>query len=178
MATKGKFGQFLEETPSWAKGLLVVGGLVVVGWGGFTIYTAIKSASSQKKAKQNLSNASDDLQKLVAGGVQPSYLGSQYSDWADSISTALTGCIAFTGYMDTLNGIFGQMNNTADVLQLITAFGIRPIAACWYSEPVDAIMGNTPKSDMAGWFTNQLSKSDRDSINKLLAAKNINYSFQ
>jgi len=174
---KGKFGQFLEETPAWAKGLLAVGGLVVIAVGGFTAYKAIKNAANAKQSKQNVDNATQDLQKLVAGGVQPSYLGSQYSSWADNIYTVLNGCPS-SGYIDTLKGIFNQMKNAADVLQVVTAFGVRPLSACWYIEPVDLVLGNTPKADLAGWFTQQLSSSDLAEINQVLASNNINYSFQ
>jgi len=116
-----------KELPSWAKGIVVVGGLVVVYVFGSSLYKKIFPSQSQIDAKQELDSSTKDLQKKLDIGIVPTYNDSQYIDWANQIASSLSGCLASITAYSTIRDIFSKLKNDADFLNLKLAYGTRTI---------------------------------------------------
>lgn len=164
--------------PPWARGAIIVGGIVVITYIGFTIYNEIANAAAAKAANAAAVDATNDLKTLAAQGIIPSYPSSQYESWSQSIAQAVGGCITDTG---TIDAIFAQMKNTADVLQLVSTFAIRNVQPCGFSTPISyveymfnsqAFGGSLPY--LLNWG---MSQSDLKALNAQLSAAGLNYQF-
>ncbi len=181
---QNKFSEVWDGLPPWAKGITVVGSLVLGTVVGFKIYKSLHKTQAEKQSQSSVNNASQDLQKLVDAGMKPTYLGSQYSTWASDLEGSLSGCISIDSWQDSIKSVFAKMNNTADILALIQAFNIREYKPCWLWSPAKTIASwwSSPKGDLAWWLkTTTVNESDSDvlpEINAMFAQKGINYSFQ
>ena len=81
---------------------------------------------------------------------------SYYPLWANELYEAMDG--AGTNE-DVIFKIFGKLQTKHDVLQLITAFGVKE------------------DETLTQWLVDDLSDDDRATLNRLLSDKNINYQF-
>jgi hypothetical protein len=164
--------------PPWARGTIIVGGSVLVVYIGFTIKNWIQDAKNAKLENAAAVTANEDLQNLKAQGINPSFPISQYEAWSQSIVQAVGGCIADT---DTINAIFQQMTNLADVLQLVAQFGIRNAQPCAFSTPISAVIYMFNDKAFGGslpyLLTWGLSSSALKTVNGILSAKGISYQF-
>ena len=129
----------------------------------FAIKKVIK-LFKQIPAKTTVKDAKTELNKEI--NYNPlSFTESQYKMWADSIETAI-----FDIGTDNkaIYSIFVKMNNKADVLSLIVAFGVRPLYD-WFVHIGDWNLGQ--------WLHYDMRQSQIDKINTILSNKDINYSF-
>ena len=85
-----------------------------------------------------------------------SYQLSYYGIWANDLFTAMEGVGTDE---DAIYDIFKKMQTKDDVLQLITAFGVED------------------EETLTQWIASELSTDERDTLNRLLSGKNINYQF-
>lgn len=85
-----------------------------------------------------------------------SYQLSYYGIWANDLFTAMEGVGTDE---DAIYDIFKKMQTKDDVLQLITAFGVED------------------EETLTQWIASELSTDERDTLNRLLSDKNINYQF-
>jgi hypothetical protein len=173
MENKSAVGEFIKDTPQWAKGVIA---LAAIG-GGFLLYRGItkgikKKADEAKGIKPSSSselpaNISTDI-KEQAKKTPLSYRLSVYDTYAQDLYGAMYR--AFTEE-DTIYRIMGYMKNDADVLQLIKAFGVRPAGAGQFW------LGNATLNE---WFSDELDSRELGIVNKILASKknpSITYRF-
>ncbi len=164
--------------PPWARGTIVVGGFVIIIYIGFTIKNSLENAKNAKLENAAAVTANADLQNLKAQGINPSYSISQYEAWSQSIAQAVGGCSTDT---DTINAIFQQMVNTADVLQLVAQFGIRNAQPCGFSTPISYMIYMFNDKAFGGslpyLLTWGLSSSALKTVNGILSGKGITYQF-
>jgi hypothetical protein len=73
--------EYYKELPSWAKGVVVVGGLLIVYIVGNKIYSALKPRPVEEK---NISNDIERLSRLM----KPTYTDSSYDGYAKTIYEA------------------------------------------------------------------------------------------
>ena len=118
--------------------LLIFGGSKLVKW--------IKSFQLTEKGE--LSNALLSGQKL-------SYAESQYKVFADKLFAAMSGLGTDSS---AVYAVFNAMNNRADVLKLVTVFGVRK------------------DESLAEWLNGEFWL-DVSKINKILSTKGIDYQF-
>jgi hypothetical protein len=173
MENKSAVGEFIKDTPQWAKGVIA---LAAIG-GGFLLYRGItkgikKKADEAKGIKPSSSselpaNISTDI-KEQAKKTPLSYRLSVYDTYAQDLYGAM---YRFGTDEDTIFRIMGYMKNDADVLQLIKAFGVRKAGAG------QMFAGNGTLNE---FFSDELDSTDIGIINKTLAAKknpSIKYRF-
>lgn len=164
--------------PGWARGTLIVGGAILVVYVGFTIKNAIENAANAKAENAAAETAAAGLAALKAQGIVPSYDVSQYETWSQSIAQAVGGCFADTA---TINAVFTQMQNQADVLELIAQFGLRNASPCAASTPLSYIEYMFNNKAFGGslpyLLTWGLSASDLKGVNAILTGKGIPYQF-
>lgn len=129
---ESKLIRVYEDLPSWARGIVIVGGLAITYIIGTNIVKMVKaaSASADNQAKQN--QIQSDLNNLGNQGVLPTFDDSQYNAWADSIEGALQGCdysvsVAAFGILTNSGtavwNVLSQLKNDADFLKLSKAYG-------------------------------------------------------
>jgi len=108
---------FYNNLPPWARGVVGVG---VVAGAGYGIYKLIKFLSAENKAeKKETQLVKGELEKEVEK-TGLTYPGSQYLTFANVIETA--GFDIGTDE-EAIYSTFRKLNNNADYLQLLSAWG-------------------------------------------------------
>jgi hypothetical protein len=156
MAKQGFFNTSWSDRGPAERIILLAG----TGIGAIVIFRQIgKITGFIKQTTQNI-QTSGELNQWENVGQTPSYQNTQYQIFADSISAAM----AYWGPANTdeeaIRNVFKKMNNNADVLKLIAAFGIRDD---W---------------GLSKWLTYELSDEDKEKyVNQVLRSKGITYQF-
>lgn len=156
-----------KDLPTWAKGtiaIVVVGGVAFLG---YKLYKGLSGAVNISEPEKALLDVNNDIKKL-SKTQKPSYNGSQYRAFADSLYEAMSGL--GTDEEEIFN-IFRQMKNTLDVLLLTKAFDIRD-----YNDDKFLIF-NIKSMNMNQWLSAELSTSNKAELNKILSSKGIKYTF-
>lgn len=163
-----------DKQPPVVKGVVVVGaGLLAYG-----IYRAIKKGQDKKEATQAAQQAAKELAVLQAQGIKLSYPVSQFLNYADRLVQAMNGC----GTDESMiYSVFSAMKNDADILQLITSFGLRYYTPCAVSDPVSYAIfqfnDHAYGGELGTWLSYDLSDNEIIKINGILQSKGINYQF-
>jgi hypothetical protein len=122
MAKVGVY-DYYKGLPAWAKGLVIVGGGVVVFLLGRKLYQYAFPPAEELKNRQLLNNASTELVNAQRRGINPSYTDTQYSAFANQIYQSMR--FAVGDDYSTAQSNLKKMKNDVDVLKLIKAFGQR-----------------------------------------------------
>lgn len=159
-----------SQLPPWAKGVTVVGGLVLAYFGVRKIIAIAEKAKDLKGQKQTVEDSKQALQDLKVNGVTQSFSDAQYSAWASSIQAAFEGCDMTSDDLGSLAGPLNAIKNDADMYKLITAFGVRKWDDCgWFTGDVE--------KDLAGGVRHELNVSQINFLNKILSDKGIKFRF-
>jgi len=164
------------ELPSWAKGVVVVGGLAIGYIAITSIISAIKGAVNKGKSEQEVNTAKDELQEQINSGNKPTIARSSAEAIASAILIASNDC----GTDDNLiMGAFDNINNQADMLLLIDVFGLRAKVRCPFSSDTRESFwsSKTPPMSLSAMVSSELSGSQIKSLNAKLATKGITYKF-
>jgi hypothetical protein len=130
------------------------------GIGSIVLFSQIRNLYGfVRQTGQNIQTGAE-LQQWSNVGQTPSYQNTQYQIFADSLSAAM----AYWGPVNTdekaIKNVFSQMNNNADVLKLISAFGVRDD---W---------------GLSKWLTYELDDDEKEkNVNSVLRSKGITYQF-
>ena len=159
---------YYKDLPPWAKGVVVVGSLGLVGAIIYQVYSRIKKDAGKKQAEQAVKETEKELKDEIKNGVKPTISTSQADAWAGQIQKAFDGCDP----AETSKGVVAQaflgLKNNADFLLLVSRYGVR-------------------KHDQCGWFTgdfegdlyqaivDELTNNERNFLNDILAKKGITY---
>jgi hypothetical protein len=184
---QNKAFEVYTELPSWAKGIVVVGGLAVTYIVGSTIYKKITSAQQNILSQNQLNQVGVDLQNNLNNGVQATFNSTQYNNFADAIASAFSGCDysspiipldpnfpVIGGYSDsgaTIYNILYQFNNDVDFLALQKAFGVRTITKGWLCG------GDYNNVSLVAAVQKQLNSKEISGLNNLLASRKISLRF-
>lgn len=170
--------KFYNDLPNWAKGVVAVGGVLIVGVFGYKIYQDIKNKRSLKQAGQSADEADLELKNLSSKGIKPTITSSQATNFASSLVQAMNGCGTDE---NMINGIFSKMKNDADVYLVIKQFGVRYYTPCPASNPISygkfLIDEKAFGGDLATWLSYDLSSSEIKKINTILSNNKIKYQF-
>jgi hypothetical protein len=134
--------------------------LAGAGIGSIVVFQQIgKLTGFIRQTTQNIQTQTE-LNQWQNVGQTPSYQNTQYQIFADSLSAAM----AYWGPVNTdekaIKNVFSKMNNNADVLKLIAAFGIRDD---W---------------GLSKWLTYELDDDEKEkNVNSILRSKGITYQF-
>jgi hypothetical protein len=159
----------IEGIPSWAKGVIAVvaTGLVVVG----VVYgiKGIKKAIKNKASKDESKSVKGDLADLNNNVITKQTISNaQASGFAGGLYSAMNGVGTD---VDAILNIFKKVNNDADVLAIVKAYGTKSLTSTllWESE--------TFNGQLSGALRDELDSSDVNKINKILSDKGIGYQF-
>jgi len=155
----GAITKALKEIPWIVKALVVAGAALGIYAG---VSRQIKKAKDNKAAKDAVKAADDELQALVNAGAPPSYSDTQYKLGEDTIYSAINNSRwSPEGGTDeeAIYRVFNSLKNSADLLKLISAFGVRD------------------DESLAAALRDDLDSEEMQKINQILSSKNIAYSF-
>lgn len=155
--------------PTWAKGVIAVGGVAIVYFAARGIWKQFKSSKDTEKQRESLRTQRQEITKLQNLGLRTSYPESQYKSWADRIQNQYDGADFKQNVFDydipvlgTWSGsgkvtaqIVSQLKNNLDFLKLSEAYGVRTY-------------------DQAGWFTGDFTGNLTQAINDELDSGEIN----
>jgi hypothetical protein len=163
-----KVYQYYQGLPSWARGIVVVGGLVLVYIVGSTIYKKVFPAP----LPADIQNNNNDISNFSTTET-PTYPSSQYDNFATDISNSV-GALSYDSA--TVKETLMKMMNNLDVALLIKAYGIRydyklPVLGNM-GDPYDvlAVSRHIIDGDLYG-----LHSSRADDVNNDWASKGITY---
>jgi len=168
--------------PTWAKGVIAVGGVAIVYFTTKTIFKKIKGKRDLKNQQETLNAQNADIRNLQNTGVRASYPDSQYKSWADSIQNQFDGCdygqnvfsadVPIIGYWSSsgkkVKDIFDKLKNDLDYLKLSQAWGIRTYDQCGWG--TGDVTGNLSYA-----ISDELDRGEIMGLNNLLAKKGISY---
>jgi hypothetical protein len=170
--------RYYKDLPTWAKGAVIVGGVAITGYLLIKIYNSIKANADKRDSLEFSKNAQSELNSLKMRGIKPSYSATQYQGFASKLVIALDGCGSDE---EAVFGVFENMNNKADVLNLISAFGVRYYQPCAATSPIAygrwVIDSKTYGGNLSSWLSYDLTQSELKKINAILTTKGIDYKF-
>ena len=151
-----KLYNYYTELPSWAKGVVVVGGLGMLYIIGSKIYASLKPKP------EDVVNVQNDIEKLVIK-MQPSYGDASYDQYANTIYNAQrTSAGNDSG---AILDVAKLMKNDLDVAKLVKAYGTRQDYAFGFPTDSYGLFGAMRKgieSDLFGAFAYRIGKVNSD----------------
>ena len=178
MADKGALRVY-TELPSWAKGVVVVGGLAVGYLAVTSILKALQKGIDQKKQLKEVNTADADLQNEIRKGKGQTLSNSSLEAMSSAIVEASNGCGT---YENIIISQFDNLQNEADMLAFVKIFGLRDKLRCPFSNDEYAnkwcVIGcRTPPMSLSSMLYSELSQGWIDTLNKKLGQKGISYRF-
>jgi hypothetical protein len=175
MADKGALRVY-TELPSWAKGVVVVGGLVVGYLAVTSILRAIKAKKTEAESKAEISQANTELNTQIKSGNGPTIQRSQAEVMANAIVAASNDCGTDE---KQIYAQFDKVKNQADILLFVEVFGLRKKVRCPFSDdPRESFFSSdTPPMSLSAMINSELDTTEIQTLNNKLATKGIKYKF-
>jgi len=161
---------YYKELPSWAKGVVVIGGIAIVYFTSKQLISRIKGQSEEKKMRESIITQESELKNKLDTGLRLSYPDSQYQSWATQIASEFAGCDPANSSFSKFMNIIYKLKNDVDFLKLSTSFDIKTYDQCglWNGD----FKGNLHEAVNDEFDNNELLK-----INKALQNQKITYQF-
>jgi hypothetical protein len=159
--------KFYHDLPPWAKGVVIVGGGLVLYMVGYSAWNLIGKALAP--APPNLAeaqNAVSTVQSLAAQGETPTATSTQFQSWVNALVSIFNGCIHDP---QDLEQVYTNLNNDADIYELIATFGTQSITSCL------GFGGGT--FSLSQCMDKIISASEIENVNSILATKGITFRF-
>jgi len=175
MADKGALRVY-TELPSWAKGVVVVGGLVVGYLAVTSIIKAIKSKKTKEESLAEVNNAATELNTQIKSGNGPTIQRSTAEVMSNAIVAASNDCGTDE---KQIYAQFDKVKNQADILLFVDVFGLRKKVRCPFSDdPRESFFSaDTPPMSLSAMINSELDATQISTVNNKLASKGITYKF-
>jgi len=174
--------------PTWARGVVVISGIGIAFYIGYTLIKRLKKEGDEKKAMETVVEQKNEIKDLETTGLRPTFSDSQYKAWADALQSQFDGCdfnisdwyspfLAIWNYNNYSNSgkklvmIISKFKNDLDFLKLSTAWGIRTYDQCGWG------MGNVENATLSKAVSDELNNGEISKINDALSKLNIKYRF-
>lgn len=155
-----KVGGFFDGMSTAAK-------LGLVGAAGIAAYLIFRGDPNRSKLPEG---AATDLDGLAKQGTYPTITPTQ----AEAFSSELAQAFAGAGTdEDAIYRVFSQLKTKADVLLLITTYGVRSYQGFFEG----MIWEENVTSNLATALASELSASDLSHVNSILSGNNIDFAF-
>lgn len=173
-----KVYDYYKDLPPWAKGVVSVGSIAIIG---FIVYNGFKKIKQKKSLSDALGvsrDAKEEARLLQIRGIKASYTQTQYESFALKLVEAMNGCGTS---INSVNQVFKSMVNKTDVLRLIEVFGVRYYRPCAATQPISYVRYMNDEKTFGGniqtWIQYDLSSREIENINNTLKNKNIDFKF-
>ncbi len=162
-------GEIFKSLPPAAKIVVVSVGAAIILFVGYKIYKKISDNKKEEGSRKETDTVKSEEEALNKNPATRATLSkAQMAIFANSLFTAMDG------YGTDTNGIyrvFSNAKNAADILGIISAFGIREISSgAGNPEP-------NFKGSLGGALTVELNKDQLNALNMQIAKKGIKYRF-
>lgn len=156
--------QSILGLPPWAKGVVAVALIGGVGYLGFKIYKSLSAKDKgQKKEEKSWEKEAEELDKNPK--TQATLKFSQLQSYANVLQSAMDGMTTKVG---DIKNVFSALKTDGDFAGLTKAFGTRTINSGVYLVP-------DYTGTLSACLTDELSTSEKDEVNTILAKKGIKY---
>ena len=182
-----KFYDYYKDIPTWAKGVVVVGGIAIVYFTAKSFLKRVKSNAEKGKAMETVNAQKKEEKNLEDTGLKATFSDSQYKAWADALQNQFDGCdidifdfltipalwknFSGTNSAKKLVSIISKFKNDLDFLKLSTAWAIRTYDQCGWG------MGNVENASLSKAVSDELNEREISTINSNLAKLGITYKF-
>lgn len=175
---QNKVVEVYKGLPDWARGVVVVGGIAIAFYIGYTLIRRVRKNAELQADLQESDSAKTELEKLRRNGIVPTLSDSQVESMINALVESMNDC--GTDEKAIYNQI-KKVNNIADVQLLIAKWGVRYYRPCSVSSPISyskylfnnkAFGGN-----LSAWFNYDLTQTEITKINKILSDKGITFKF-
>lgn len=149
--------QYYKELPSWAKGIVIVGGLTVIYIFASQIIRRTRRLSEGKDAKEAVDSARNELNDLIRKGIKPTISLSQARAYAEKIVKQFKGADLTLGSYDVVYNIFKQLKNNADYLLLKQEFGVRSYDDALWGQVKNVTLESAIQDELTNWRIGNLN---------------------
>ena len=176
-----------KDLPSWAKGVVVIGGIAIVYFTTKSILNRIKLSAESKKDRETIKTQEKEIKDLETTGTKASFPESQYRTWASQLKSQFDGCdgsfgrpilqfipptwlgnIMWSNSGAMTANIFYKLKNNIDFLKLSSAFGIATYDQC-------GLFNGNFTGNLQSSIVDELDENERISLNKILNKNGITY---
>lgn len=121
--SKLKLYDYYLDLPPWARGVVVIGGALVVYLVGSRLVKAVFPSAEERKNKELWKNIDREIIDARNNGQKESYVESQYKTFANTIYESMRYAVGddYGTVVETMK----KMKNDIDVAKLIKAFDVR-----------------------------------------------------
>lgn len=168
---------FWNGLPTWAKGVVAVGGLGAIAWTGYTIYKNAQKKKDEAEAKKQSDTAQSEVKILEQQGQTATHSDSEFEAFSQDLVQAMNSCGTDE---DMVYGVFKQMKNGLDIRKLVSIFGVRYYTPCSATSPISYTKWLWDDKSFGGgisaWLGYDLTSAEIDKVNSILTANGIDYS--
>lgn len=168
------YDKYYASQPGTVK-VIIVGAAAALG---YVAYRNIKRAKDEADAKRTADAAASELAQLANQGMTASYSDSEFEVFSAKLVEAMNGCGTDE---NQVYAVFEALRNNADILKLITVFGLRYYQPCAADEPLSYLRWQFDDKafggDLSHWIAFDLSQTEIAHINETLRNSGINYQF-
>ena len=148
--------------------------VVLIGAGGVTVFLLLKyllKAKPTPEQANELAAYKNRLTELASRyGIIPSYGDPYYNSWAAEILKSFDDCGTDES---AVYRVFDKMNNEADVIKLILAYGVGSFKGCFTQ---GSYFGNIHMT-LSESLTSDMTNAEVGRVNDILSSHGINFSF-
>lgn len=166
-----KVYSYYTELPSWAKGVVVVGGIAIVYFTAKQFINRIKDQAEKKKQRDSVITQKSELDNMLKTGARLTYAPSQYKTWSNQIVENFRGCDVGNSNVVFFGNVISKLRNDADFLALSTSFDIQTYKDCfsWFNADFS---GNLSQA-----VSNEFTDKEIQMFNNTLRDMKITYRF-
>lgn len=155
-----------EGIPGWGKAILYIGGLGITAIVGYKIYQGVTKKIKSLDDLKETNAVKDELKVLEQSGIKPTMSDDKYLTKANQIFTAMDG---YGTNVPAIVSVINTLNNDADMLALIKAYGVKTISSGKFNPEPD-FTGTLPSA-----FTSELNPFDTKIVNYALESRKLTY---
>lgn len=159
-----------KDLPQWAKGTIVVVGLLAVVGVSYGIYKGVKKITDKAKSNKEGQESKDALQQAEAEGVKPTISSAEAEAKVSALLSGARGCDPWGSGATTIISVIKSLKNKADYYFLSTTFGTRSWDECsWTGDFVGDVTGS-----LTTLLTEELDGGQMAEVRKHLSSIGVN----
>jgi hypothetical protein len=158
-----------NDLPTWAKGVIAVGGLAITYFAVRGVWNRIKANIDKQKDLKVQYDSKRELNDLNRQGIKQTLTDTQLESYCQKLVQAFDGCGTTE---QSIYDVMNAMKNKADILALITKYGIRKYDQCNLNEGFGDNEYTLPRA-----MESELDSWEMSKVNDILRKKNIGYQF-
>jgi hypothetical protein len=174
----GKLYETWNGLPTWAKGVIAVGGIAIIALTARGIVARIRQRKDIEKNLQESNTASDEVKQLENQGIKPTLTNSEFQGIINGLKDAMNGCGTDE---ERIYDQFRKLKNEADVKKLISLWQVQYYQPCAADQPISYSKWLWNDKSFGGsiseWLNYDMNTTEIKKINSILESKGIKHRF-